>query len=140
MTFHASDLVRVFEREAALLDDTLRRHPRLDTLFAKSPITLPIVDLAAGYLQLLKAKADYVRFTVPALRAAGEALRDGDDEDRGWSEQFMGYAEGEGAEGGGHEAWAISDMKALGAPPDLVGAPCDAAAVEYGRYFVDAAP
>src|SRR6185295_18352913 len=77
--------------------------------------------------------------TVPALRAAGEALRGGDDEDRAWSSQFLDYASGEtdGPSERGHHIWARDDMRALGAPPEMIDAPPHPGAVLYRKYFVD---
>src|SRR5205807_10288503 len=85
-------LVEAFEIEGRLLDATLRGHPRLRPLFAQEPDRIDRATLKDAYLRLLKLKADYVQFTVPALRAAGEALRDGDAGDREWSRLFLGYA------------------------------------------------
>lgn len=134
-------LVDVFELEGRLLDGTLRHHPSLRPLFTRDFTAVDRAALTRAYLQLLKLKADYVRYTVPALRAAGEALRDGDEEDRAWSALFLGYATGETDEVGdyGHHVWAFDDMKALGAPAALLDAPAHAAALAYGQYFVDEA-
>jgi hypothetical protein len=134
-------LVDVFEIEGRVLDATLRHHPRLRPLFSRDPGPADAEALRGSYLALLKLKADYVRFTVPALRAAGEALRGGDDEDRGWSELFLGYAAGETDEKGdyGHHIWALDDMRALGASREQLEAPPTAIALAYGRFFVDEA-
>ena len=134
-------LIDAFEHEGRLLDTTLRHHPRLRSLFTRDFAGVDRPSLARAYQTLLKLKADYVCFTVPALRAAGEALRDGDDEDRRWSALFLGYATGETDERGdyGHHVWAIEDMKALGAPRELVEAAPPPSAVAYGEYFVGAA-
>lgn len=135
-------LVATFDNEARLLDATLRQHPRLRPLFTHALDGVDRDELTRAYLALLKLKADYVRFTVPALRAAGEALRGGDAEDRRWSELFLGYAAGETDTAGdyGHHHWAFDDMRALGASPALLDAPPSASAIVYGRFFVDAAP
>ena len=132
-------LVEIFEREGKLLDATLRHHPMLWPLFSRNFRGVDAAELKHAYLQLLKLKADYVQYTVPALRAAGEALRDGDDEDRWWSERLLTYATGEtdGARDCGHHVWARDDMRALGAPPELVDALPHPSAVLYRRYFVD---
>jgi hypothetical protein len=137
-----SHLVDVFVSEARLLDATLRRHPLLRALFSHRFEGVELAQLKDTYLRLLKLKADYVRFTVPALRAAGTALRDGDDEDRGWSALFLGYAKGETDEVGdyGHHIWALEDMKALGAAPALLNAAPAVSAELYGRFFVEEAP
>jgi hypothetical protein len=126
-------LVPLFERESALLDSMLREHPRLRPVFAGD------ANDSLAYLQLLKATADYVQHTVPALRAAGLALQSGDDEDRAWSERFLGYAIGETDDHGsyGHHVWALADMRALGATPEQLAASPHPIAVAYGRYFVD---
>jgi hypothetical protein len=132
-------LIDAFELEGRLLDATLRHHPRLRPLFTGG---LPDVDLVAlrdAYLALLKLKADYVRHTVPALRAAGEALRTGDADDRAWSKLFLDYAAGETDEVGdyGHHVWAHDDMRALGATQAMIDAPPAAPSVFYRRFFID---
>jgi pyrroloquinoline quinone (PQQ) biosynthesis protein C len=134
-------LVDIFELEGKLLDATLRHHPMLRPLFSRNFGGVDAAELRHTYLQLLKLKADYVQYTVPALRAAGEALRGGDDDDRRWSERLLAYAAGEtdGPQDRGHHVWARDDMRALGAPPELVDAPPHPSAVLYRRYFVDEA-
>jgi hypothetical protein len=132
-------LLDAFELESRLLDATLRQHPRLRPLFLAPTLAADPGELRTAYLQLLKVSADYVQYTVPALRAAGEALRTGDDEDCQWSALLLGYATGETDEdeGYGHHIWARNDMEALGASADLLDAPPHPAAVVYGNYFVD---
>jgi hypothetical protein len=132
-------LIDIFELEGRLLDATLRHHPRLHPLFSRNFGGIDAGVLRRDYLQLLKLKADYVQHTVPALRAAGLALRDGDDEDRQWSAVFLAYADGETdeAEDYGHHVWAHDDMKALGAPRDLLEAPPHRLAEMYAKYFID---
>jgi len=132
-------LTNVFELESKLLDATVRHHPQLRPLFSRNFHGVGLESLKRAYLQLLKLEADYVQYTVPALRAAGQVLRDGDEEDRRWSALFLEYSAGETDEHGGygHQFWAQDDMKALGAPLDLLDAPPHAAAVLYGRFFVD---
>jgi hypothetical protein len=73
------------------------------------------------------------------LRAAGRALRDGDDEDRRWSERLLDYAAGETATESdhGHHVWARNDMVALGAPRELLDAPPAASAQLYRTYFIE---
>lgn len=134
-------LVSVFDLEGKLLDATLRQHPRLRSLFTRNFEDVNLGRLKNSYLCLLKLKADYVRYTVPALRSAGIALQAGDDEDRAWSELFLGYAAGETDEGGdyGHHVWAFEDMEALGAAPACREAPPHASCLPYGRFFVDEA-
>jgi len=132
-------LIDVFELEGRLLDTTLRQHPQLRPLFSRDFRGVDTNALKQAYLRLLKLKADYVQYTVPALRAAGHALRDGDEEDRRWSALFLDYAVGEtDAQGDyGHHLWARDDMKALGVSPDLLEAPPHATAIRYGKFFVD---
>ncbi|HEY0194692.1 MAG TPA: iron-containing redox enzyme family protein [Kofleriaceae bacterium] len=140
-------LTDTFEREGLGLDTLIRRHPLLAPLFTRNFRGVSIDALRGAYLQLLKLKADYVQYTVPALRAAGEALRGGDGEDRQWSAVFLDYANGEtdeahpdgGNEDYGHHVWARNDMIALGAPEELLAAPTDPTAVLYGQYFVEGA-
>lgn len=134
-------LTDTFERESRGLDTLLRHHPLLQPLFKCSYRSVSLDSLRGAYLQLLKLKADYVQYTVPALRAAGEALRHGDAEDRAWSSVFLDYAhdETDEQEAYGHHIWARNDMIALGAPHALLAAPTDPTAVLYGRYFVDGA-
>jgi hypothetical protein len=132
-------LIHTLEREANLLDATLRHHAPLRPLFSRDFSGVDADALRHAYLQLLRFKFDYVQYTVPALRAAGLALASGDDEDRRWSGRFLEYAAGETDEVGdyGHHIWARDDMRALGAPADLIEAPTNASAVLYGKYFVD---
>ena len=82
-----------------------------------------------------------MRYTVPMLRAAGDALGDGDDEDRAWSRLSHGYAgdESEGEERYGHHIWARNDMVALGAAPGLIEASPHPSVIAYGEYFVERA-
>jgi hypothetical protein len=133
------DLIDVFELESRLLDTTLRNHPRLRPLFSRNFQGVDMSALTQAYLQLLKLKADYVQYTVPALRASGQALRDGDEEDRRWSGLFLDYSAGETDVQGdyGHHIWARDDMKALGASRELLEAPPHEGAIRYGRFFVE---
>jgi hypothetical protein len=132
-------LIDVFELEGRFLDAMLRNHPRLRPLFTRNFHGVDLETLWRDYLRLLKLKADYVQYTVPALRVAGLALRDGDDEDRRWSELLLEYAQGETDDDGdyGHHVWARNDMVALGAPPELLDAPPSAAALRYREFFVE---
>ena len=132
-------LVDVFEVESHMLDRTLRRHPLLSPLFSHNFRGVNSEVLRQAYLRLLKLKMDYVQYTVPALRAAGRALQNGDDGDRYWSELLLGYARGETTEqaGDGHQIWARDDMAALGAAPELLDAPPSESALLYRQYFVE---
>jgi pyrroloquinoline quinone (PQQ) biosynthesis protein C len=132
-------LIDIFELESRSLDSLLRGHPHLRPLFTRNFQGIDANALRRAYLQLLKISADYVQYTVPALRAAGEALRDGDATDRRWSELFLSYATDETDENGGkgHHLWAREDMAALGAPREVIDAPTHPSAVLYGQYFVE---
>lgn len=132
-------MIDVFELESRLLDATLRQHPSLQPLFSLRFEGVDVSSLRLAYLRLLKLSADYIQYTVPALRAAGEALRTGDAEDRRWSAMLLQYASGEIDEqaGHGHHIWARDDMKALGASPELLDAPAHVSAILYGKYFVE---
>jgi hypothetical protein len=132
-------LLDVFEQESVLLDATLRHHPQLSPLFSAAPQAADTSALRRAYLQLLKLSADYVQYTVPALRASGIALREGDEEDRRWSAMLLEYATGESDEQGGygHHIWARNDMTALGATAEQLDAPPHPAAVLYGKYFIE---
>lgn len=132
-------LIDIFELESRSLDALLRGHPLLKPLFTRNFQDVDASALRRGYLHLLKITADYVQYTVPALRAAGWALRGGDAIDRRWSEIFLAYAADETEENGGngHHLWAREDMTALGAPRELLDAPTHPSAVLYGKYFVD---
>jgi Iron-containing redox enzyme len=136
-----SFLVDTFEAEGRLLDATLRHHPAFRALYTRELRGTQPALLRESYLRLLKLKADYVQYTVPALRAAGEALRDGDEEDRAWSAVFLGYASGETDQEGdyGHHVWAHSDMRALGASESEISAPPHFTALHYRDYFVESA-
>ena len=133
-------LISVFELESAQLDRALRDHPALGPLFAGPLAEAARAPARRAYVELLKAKVDYVAHTVPALRAAGRALAGGDAEDRQWSARFLDYADGEIDHEAdyGHEVWARDDLRALGAPAALIEAPPAVAAVLYGDYFVGA--
>lgn len=133
------DLIIAFDLEGRLLDATLRRHPRLHPLFSRDFDGIDCGALKWAYLQLLKLKIDYVQYTVPALRAAGRVLRDGDAEDRRWSEQLLRCAAGETTTDSdrGHHLWARNDMLALCAPGELLDAPTHPSALYYRRYFID---
>src|ERR1700760_443921 len=137
----AQHLIDLFEIESRTLDTLLRQHSQLRPLFARNFEAVNLDALKLSYLQFLKMTSDYVQFTCPAFRAAGEALRGGDQEDRRWSEVFLGYSEGETdeKEGYGHEVWALNDMKALGASHSLLIASPHASVISYGEYFVDQA-
>lgn len=132
-------LIDIFELESRSLDALLRGHPLLRPLFTRNFQEVDTDALRRAYLLLLKISADYVQYTVPALRASGEALRHGDAVDRRWSEIFLAYAcdETDENDGYGHHFWARDDMAALGAPRDLLDAPTHPTAVLYGKYFVD---
>ena len=134
-------LIDVFEIESRSLDVLLRQHLLLRPLFTRSFRGVETSALRHAYLHLLKLSADYVQYTVPALRAAGKALRNGDAEDQRWSRLFLGYAadetDADADTSCGHHVWARDDMRALGAPDELVDAPPHPAAALYGRYFID---
>lgn len=136
-------LIDIFEIESRSLDTLLRQHPLLRPLFTRRFRGVDTDALRQAYLHLLKLSADYVQYTVPALRAAGQALRDGDAEDQRWSRLFLGYAADETDvdydADCGHHIWARDDMRALGAPDELIDAPAHPAAELYGRYFVNEA-
>lgn len=134
-------LIDIFEIESRSLDMLLRQHVLLRPLFTRSFREVETSTLRQAYLHLLKLSADYVQYTVPALRAAGKALRDGDAEDQRWSRLFLGYAADETDTDSdascGHHVWARDDMRALGAPAELIDAPPHPAAALYGTYFIE---
>lgn len=134
-------LLFIVNLEAGGLERLVRSHPALSPLFGPARPRPRVSELRDAYLRLLKVKADYVRWTVPMLRAAGEALRGGDDEDRAWSDVFVGYSrdETDTREGYGHHVWALDDMRALGAPEAALSAPAHPSVAAYARYFVDEA-
>lgn len=135
-------LTTIFETESHAISEMLRLHPKLRPFF-QLDLHDSCIDLYQhNYVKLLKIKADYVQFTVPALRAAGTALQDGDAEDRAWSDMFLGYAAGETdeAENYGHHIWALDDLRAIDPISALINAPISEPARLYGQYFVDAAP
>lgn len=127
--------------EAQALEVGVRTHASFEPFFKMEFSGKSVAELKNAYLRLLKVKADYVSYTVPMLRAAGNALREGDADDRAWSERFLGYAEDETdtKEHYGHQVWALNDMAALGAPPALVDAPPHPSVLNYGRFFVEQA-
>jgi pyrroloquinoline quinone (PQQ) biosynthesis protein C len=133
------ELIGAFEREGSSLDAMLREHPLLRPLFSRNFDGVDRDVLKTAYLRLLKLKADYVQYTVPALLVASEVLRGGDDEDRRWSELLLGYGAGETdlEHDYGHQVWAHADMRALGAAREVIYTPPPAGAVLYARYFID---
>jgi hypothetical protein len=134
-------LIELFEIESGTLNTALRQHAHLRPLFSRDFKGVDLNALKLSYLQLLKMSADYVQFTCPAFRAAGQALSGGDEDDRRWSKVFLEYSDGETDEeqGYGHEVWAHNDMKALGASPSLLDASPHASVLLYGEYFVNEA-
>jgi Iron-containing redox enzyme len=136
-----SYLTTVFDIEAEALDMAVRTSPSLKPFFSLDFTQASVDQLRESYLRFLKVSADYVQFTVPMLRACGEALRQGDDEDRAWSELILGYGndETDGEEHYGHHIWARDDMTALGANEALLDAPPHPSVVQYGKYFVEGA-
>jgi hypothetical protein len=126
-------LVETFELEARLLDATLRRHPRLRPLFAQDFDHTDRVALKDACLRLLKLAADQARIMGPALRAAGETLRGGDEQARQWSRLLLGP---DSAEADDDQVRAHLDMRALGAGPELLDAPPPAAAEIFARFFI----
>jgi len=135
-------LISILDVEAAALEQTVRQHPALRPFFSLDFSGVDVAVLRETYLRLLKMKADYVLHSVPMLRAAGLALRSGDDEDRAWSELFLSYAHDEldTEQDYGHHVWAKSDMRALGASDARIDAPPHTSVDLYGRYLVDEAP
>ena len=139
-------LISAIEIEAQSLERSLRTHTRLSPFFTHDFIGERTAELRDAYLRLLKMKADYVTHTVPMLRAAGEALRLGNDEDRAWSEIFLGYAQDEtdveedyGSKPG-HQVWAHADMRALGATSSFIDALVHPSVGVYAGYLVEDAP
>jgi Iron-containing redox enzyme len=132
------NLIELFEVESETLNALVRQDAALAPSFSRNFKGVDLNVLKSSYLRLLKMSADYVQFTCPAFRAAGEALSAGDAEDVRWSKVFLDYSVGETdeKEGYGHEVWARKDMEALGASPKLLDAPLHPSAVLYGEYFV----
>ena len=125
-------LLDTFEIEARLLDATLRWHRHLRPLFGGA--SGDPQPLWRAYVRLLKLEADVVRYLAPALRAAGQALRHGDGEDRRWSERLLRRAVD--AECADPHGCLRDDLRALGAPPELVDGAPHAHAVVHGRFYV----
>ena len=88
-------LIDIFEIESKSLDALVRGHRALQPLFTRNFSDVDSGALRQAYLHLLKVSVDYVQYTVPALRAAGLALRDGDAVDRRWSEYGLALREGQ---------------------------------------------
>ncbi|HET9621390.1 MAG TPA: iron-containing redox enzyme family protein [Kofleriaceae bacterium] len=128
----------MFELESRSLDTMLRQHPLLRPMFLRDFRGVSPTMTRQAYLRLLKMSADYVQFTVPALRAAGDALRHGDAEDQAWSAMFLAYAAGETDEAAdyGHHIWARDDIKAIDPDSELLHAPVHPHALLYGQYFI----
>jgi hypothetical protein len=137
-------LIEIFEAEGRGLDAIVRGHPPLEPLFFSGGVQRSRRDeLRDAYLRLLRLKSEYVRYTVPALRAARQALTmrvalaGGDNEDLRWSEILESYAADESDGSRGHHEWARDDLWALGAPSALLDDTPSPDAVAYGKYFVD---
>jgi hypothetical protein len=138
MNLSMKQIVETMRGEAEALDQVVRAHPPLRPFFAGDFAGRTLPEVRNAYLRLLKMKADYVIHSVPMLHAAGEALRGGDDEDRAWSELFLGYARDEidAEEERGHHVWARADLRALGAPRSLIDAPAHPIVSVYSNYLV----
>jgi hypothetical protein len=107
-------LIELFEIESGALNSLVRRHVQLRALFSRDFKGADLNALKLSYLQFLKMKADYVQFTCPAFRAAGEALSGGDEEDRRWSKVFLEYSDGETDEKeGARHPYAILGAKGV---------------------------
>jgi hypothetical protein len=135
------NLIALLDVEAAALEVSLRQHPALRPFFSLDFSGTTVTERRDAYVRLLKMKADYVRHSVPMLRAAGLALqkKKDDDVDRAWSELFLGYAQDEvdTEHDYGHHVWAINDMRALGASEELIEAPAHPSVAVYAQYLVD---
>ncbi len=129
--------------EAQQLEDALRQHLLLSPFFTHDFEPVGVDDVREHYLRFLKMSADYVALTVSMLRSAADALREGDAEDRAWSEVLLGYAtdetETDGDASYDHHVWATNDMAALGADRAWIDAPSHPSVAQYGRYFIDGA-
>ncbi len=125
-------VVNVFETEAKNLDLNLRNHSKLSAFFTKISFNENLKKYYGSYLNMT---TKYVSYTVPMLRAAGEALALGDDEDKIWSQGFLHYANDEIDEIGnyGHHVWAEQDLQAIG--ENLVNDIPKSIKI-YGDYFV----
>jgi hypothetical protein len=140
-----AEVVATFDAEADNLEEALRSHPGVEQLLHgihDRQETADAADAGLVYRRLLKMTADYVRYTVPALRASGEVLcRSDDEDDRWWGMAMLLYADEETTDQGkrGHETWAFDDMRTDGASDEDVTAPPCPAAIGYGAYFVDRA-
>jgi len=132
-------LIDVFNGEAAAMESSLRRHPRLAFLFTPDFGQVDLEEFKKSYLLLLKMHLDYIRFSVPALRVAGTALLDCTAQDRRWGERMLVYANDmvDKRTGYGQEAPARDDMIASGAGPELLATPAAPAAIHYGRDLIE---
>lgn len=131
-------LIPLLDVEAAGLERTVRTHPALEPFYKRDFAGRDLAALRDGYLRFLKVTADYVRHSVPMLRAAGEAMSAGTEDDVEWSKLLFHYADDEiDPEGDyGHHHWAINDMRALGAPASLLEAPAHPIVDAYAHYLV----
>lgn len=164
----ADYVARALRLQARCLRDALLENPVLRSMIngidTRQGLASP-EEVRDVYARLLRMSADYVQFTVPALRAASLALSaTGDVDDALWADRLARYATdetdetdetdgtgtGEGdresgdradavaTRGRGHETWALADLSDLGAT-ELAAAPLHPAAAEYGWYFVSRA-
>jgi Iron-containing redox enzyme len=136
----AEYVARVLRIEARSLRDVLCGNQMLRWMIEGGAEQPEAGEVRAAYARLLRMSADYVQFTVPALRAASVVLAaSGDPSDQAWARRFSSYALDETYAGRGHEVWALDDLTDLGLV-ELAGAAPYPAALEYGRYFIDGAP
>lgn len=137
-TIGANYVERALRIEARHLRDVLRENRALRWMIDSEGEPPAVVEARDAYIRLLRMSAEYVQFTVPALREASAVLAlSADPDDRAWSARLAGYMRDETYNADqGHEVWAIEDLADLGAPREGTPHP---AAVEYGWYFVDQA-
>jgi Iron-containing redox enzyme len=124
--------------EARHLRDVLLGNPAIRWMIEGGTRPPELGEARDAYARLLQMSAEYVRFTVPALRAASEVLStSADSDDLAWSTRLASYVLDETYDvGQGHESWALADLADLGVSCEGTIHP---AAAEYGWYFVDQA-
>lgn len=134
----AQMVIDALDREARAIDTAMHEHPVLGAILRKQTSGIPQSKLADAYIRWLKVTSCYVAHTVPMLKATAAALALGDDDDKKLAAHFTHYADEEydHKEKYGHEAWAINDMTALGASPELIAAIPPMSTQLYGSYFV----
>ncbi|MBI4146827.1 hypothetical protein HY489_05825 [Candidatus Woesearchaeota archaeon] len=130
----AEDIIGLFLTYSAELDSAIRTHKLFEPFFTKRFNGRTIDQLRAAHAAYHHVSAGYTHWTVPLLRAGGEALANGDAEDKACSKAYVKNANDEIDHRGhyGHDRWALNDIQAIGFPEHLAHSP--APVIVNGKY------